>query len=200
MLNSKIADFDSGITLTEEYINSISDKDLREQAHQLNRRTEFSVLRDDFIPSDGNRSALASFASLGNIEDLNKISYIENPDRNPEFDVIVNGVGIRAVLMEKAKSGTISVSTCLRLLQLGKLGKNDFKNKEQAMNEDGEVLVGQKVTLRDVRIKQFYLYDIELTTAEETPADIILNKALMEKIGKYKIDEKNKNIEIMQKL
>jgi peptidoglycan-associated lipoprotein len=198
MLNSKIADLDSGVVLTEKYINSIPDKNLREQAHQLNRRTEFSILRDDFIPSDGNSSAFASLASLGNIEDFNKISYIENPDGNPEFDVIVNGVGIRAVLMEKAKNGTVSTNTCLRLLQLGKLSKNDFKNKEQAMNEDGEVLVGQKVTLRDIRIEQFYLYDIELTTAEEMPADIILNKALMEKIGKYKIDNENRNIEIIK--
>ncbi|MDR0763698.1 MAG: OmpA family protein, partial [Bacteroidales bacterium] len=168
---------DSGVVLTEEYINSISDRNYREQAHQLNRRTEFSILRDDFIPSDGNKHVLAS---LGNSEDFNKISYIDNPDRNPEFDVVVNGVGLRAVLMEKAKSGTVSVNACLRLLQLGKLGKSDFKNKEKAMNEDGEVLAGQKVTLRDIRIEQFYLYDIELTTADELPADIVLNKALME--------------------
>ncbi|MDR2556364.1 MAG: OmpA family protein, partial [Bacteroidales bacterium] len=186
---------DSGMVLTEEYINSISDRNRREQAHQLNRRTEFSILRDDFIPSDGNKSILAL---LGNSEDFNKISYIDNPDRNPEFDVVVNGIGLRAVLMEKVKNANISTNACLRLLQLGKLGKSDFKNSEKAMNEDGEVLVGQKVTLRDIRVGQFYLYDVELTTAEETPADIVFNKALMEKIGGYKIDTKNRNIEIVK--
>jgi peptidoglycan-associated lipoprotein len=192
-LTAPVMNFDSGAVFTEDFILNISDKNLREQAHQLNRRTEFSILRDDFIPSDGNKSVLAS---LGNSEDFNKISYTENPDRNPEFDIVANGVGFRAVLMEKAKSGIISTNACLRLLQLGKLGKSDFKNKEKAMNEDGEVLVGQKITLRDIRIEQFYLYNVELTTAGETPADVILNKTLMEKIGKYTINKDKKQIVI----
>ncbi|MBA7552156.1 Peptidoglycan-associated lipoprotein [subsurface metagenome] len=36
--------------LTEVYINSIEDEDLQELAHFLNRRTEFKVLRTDYIP------------------------------------------------------------------------------------------------------------------------------------------------------
>ncbi|MDR0618272.1 MAG: OmpA family protein [Bacteroidales bacterium] len=186
MLAISVSGFDSGVVLNEEYISSLSDKNRQEQAHQLNRRTEFSVLRDDFIPSDGNKSV---FASLGSNENLNKIPYTENPDKNPEFDVIINGVGLRAVLMEKAKTGVISTNACLRLLQLGKLGKNNFKNKEKAMNEDGEILAGQKVTLSDIRIEQFYLYEVELTTADELPADIVLNKAIMSLIGKYSVDK-----------
>jgi hypothetical protein len=72
------------------------------------------------------------------------------------------------------------------------------QSQEKAINEDGEVLVGQKVKLSDIRIGQFYLYDIELTTAEELPADVVFNKALMEKVGTYKIDVNNKNIEIVK--
>jgi peptidoglycan-associated lipoprotein len=39
-----------GQVLTEQYINSIQDEDLRELAHFLNRRTEFKVLRTDYKP------------------------------------------------------------------------------------------------------------------------------------------------------
>ncbi len=38
----------NGITLTEDYINSLSNKDEQEIAHQVNRRTEFRVLRTDY--------------------------------------------------------------------------------------------------------------------------------------------------------
>jgi len=37
-----------GVTLTETYINSLPNKDDQEIAHQLNRRTEFKVLRQDY--------------------------------------------------------------------------------------------------------------------------------------------------------
>jgi peptidoglycan-associated lipoprotein len=43
--------FPKGTILTEDYINQFKDnKDKFEAAHQLNRRTEFRVLRDDYVP------------------------------------------------------------------------------------------------------------------------------------------------------
>jgi len=40
-----------GVTLTESFINSLPTLEQREIAHQLNRRTEFRVLRTDYKPS-----------------------------------------------------------------------------------------------------------------------------------------------------
>jgi len=37
-----------GTTLSEQYINSLSNDELKEIAHQINRRTEFKVLRTDY--------------------------------------------------------------------------------------------------------------------------------------------------------
>ncbi len=42
--------FTAGTILTESYIDSLPTLPMREAAHQLNRRTEFSILRNDFIP------------------------------------------------------------------------------------------------------------------------------------------------------
>jgi len=39
-----------GTTLTEQYINSLANDEQREIAHQINRRTEFKVLRTDYQP------------------------------------------------------------------------------------------------------------------------------------------------------
>ena len=37
-----------GTTLTEQYINSLANDEQKEIAHQINRRTEFKVLRTDY--------------------------------------------------------------------------------------------------------------------------------------------------------
>jgi peptidoglycan-associated lipoprotein len=41
----------AGSVLTEQYINSLSDEEQKEIAHQINRRTEFRVLRTDYEAS-----------------------------------------------------------------------------------------------------------------------------------------------------
>jgi peptidoglycan-associated lipoprotein len=40
-----------GVTLTEQYINSLVSEEQKEIAHQINRRTEFRVLRTDYEPA-----------------------------------------------------------------------------------------------------------------------------------------------------
>ncbi|MCK7538983.1 MAG: hypothetical protein MZV63_52635 [Marinilabiliales bacterium] len=41
----------SGATLTEQYINALASDEQKEIAHQINRRTEFRVLRTDYVPA-----------------------------------------------------------------------------------------------------------------------------------------------------
>ena len=40
-----------GVTLTEQYINTLASEEQKEIAHQINRRTEFRVLRTDYEPA-----------------------------------------------------------------------------------------------------------------------------------------------------
>lgn len=42
--------FKTGTVLTEEFINSLPSEAVKEAAHQMNRRTEFRVLSDDYVP------------------------------------------------------------------------------------------------------------------------------------------------------
>jgi len=46
--------FKAGTVLTEAFINSLTSTKEREAAHQLNRRTEFRILHDNYIPKDSN--------------------------------------------------------------------------------------------------------------------------------------------------
>jgi len=45
---SQVSFLKPGVTLTEQYINSLANDEQKEIAHQINRRTEFRVLRTDY--------------------------------------------------------------------------------------------------------------------------------------------------------
>ena len=49
-INADVKFLKVGQVLTEEFINSLPSVDLQEQAHQVNRRTEFKVLSTNYIP------------------------------------------------------------------------------------------------------------------------------------------------------
>jgi peptidoglycan-associated lipoprotein len=51
ILKRDMAGFKKGEELTEAYINKLASKDQQEAAHQLNRRTVFRVLSNDYVPS-----------------------------------------------------------------------------------------------------------------------------------------------------
>jgi peptidoglycan-associated lipoprotein len=41
----------AGTALTEQYINTLAGDEQKEIAHQINRRTEFRVVRTDYVPT-----------------------------------------------------------------------------------------------------------------------------------------------------
>jgi len=43
--------FREGAVLNEAFINSLPTEEVKEIAHQINRRTEFRVLRTDYAPA-----------------------------------------------------------------------------------------------------------------------------------------------------
>lgn len=55
--------FAKGVTMTEEYINSLTSHKEREAAHQLNRRTTFQIIGTDYVPKKD-----ANVPVNGNIE------------------------------------------------------------------------------------------------------------------------------------
>lgn len=48
--NEEYPPFKRGDKLTKEFIDGLANNDLKEKAHQYNRRTEFEVLRTDYVP------------------------------------------------------------------------------------------------------------------------------------------------------
>jgi len=69
--------FVDGTVMDDNFINSLSSNNEKEAAHQLNRRTEFRVLRKDYVPQATNID-IADVNILINPDD-NTIRYKEEP-------------------------------------------------------------------------------------------------------------------------
>ncbi|MFM7729696.1 MAG: OmpA family protein [Flavobacteriales bacterium] len=52
VLQRDMGAFKKGDTLTDDFINKLATEELRERAHQLNRRTMFRIIRTDYVPTN----------------------------------------------------------------------------------------------------------------------------------------------------
>ena len=50
VLDNIVGEFAKGSVINDAFIAKLATEELREEAHQLNRRTEFKVLRNDYVP------------------------------------------------------------------------------------------------------------------------------------------------------
>lgn len=71
--------FKKGSVLTEEFINGLPNVRVREAAHQMNRRTEFRILHDNYVPHDENIPI-----ERGRIEIIDDLDAIEEDEQFQE--------------------------------------------------------------------------------------------------------------------
>lgn len=51
VLDAAVGEFPKGSVINDAFIGKLATEELKEEAHQLNRRTEFKVLRNDYVPT-----------------------------------------------------------------------------------------------------------------------------------------------------
>ncbi len=113
--------FTKGTTLDDDFINSLATTREKEAAHQLNRRTEFRVLRKDYIPSSDNLD-LAEVNILINPDDKAAI-FKEEPKTGIYITTcIVNGYN-EEFAYDKNSPAMISLDKAMDLLRWGAISK-----------------------------------------------------------------------------
>jgi hypothetical protein len=182
-------DLPAGTVLDPEFINSLP-RDQQNAAHYLNRRTEFSILRDDFIPpAEGVPMTLDNLVSLATAESDKRIPFRINPPSGlPEFQTVVNGGSFTFVYDENATQNLIGVEDATRLLRTGRINRNDFRDGERSFDEDGDILRNSVITLREMRVGRITLRNVSVTVTPELPAPIILTTETLRPLGEFTID------------
>jgi hypothetical protein len=192
--NGKIYLFKRGVTLDDVYINALP-KEQQEPAHQLNRRTEFFVVRDDYVPRND------SIAPVSTPKPITVVTKHVIPVQiNGEIiagNCRVNGKNQNFVLSSKKTEDIfIDHKAATNLLNELIIDIDDFELGEKSLKpEDGSIIENSVIYLREFAIGDDYSENVKVTVKKGLSAAFVVGtEFITEEWGKYTIDRQNKEI------
>lgn len=185
--------FAKGTQMTEAYIKSLKTTCEKEAAHQLNRRTEFTILSEDFIPPMTNDSSAQSLVIEVNPMD-NVVTILPLGGGAFEGRCIVNGISTDFKYEATGDTMQISSEFALRLLKEYRITVSDFKDKDKAFAEDGSIKPNMIVNLKKMNIGKKTQNNVQAVVVKDNTTDIILGSKTLSKFGEFVIDEDKKQL------
>jgi peptidoglycan-associated lipoprotein len=192
--NGKLYTFSSGITLTDDYIKTLRTVDEKEAAHQLNRRTEFSILRDDYIPEAKNDTLPIGVVSIINNPMENIVEFTIGANGVQLIPCIVNNVSFNMAIDDKAKNVTFSYEDAQVFLKEGRISRNDFKENEKAIDKDGNIVEKSTLIIKSIKLGNSIVKNIEAVVMKNMKISLIIDKPTLSKFGEITIDKDKKKL------
>ena len=184
-----------GTVLTESYIESLPTIDLKEYAHQLNRRTEFSIVSKDYVPKAKSRTVITdSRVKVITDPEENILKFEYTPNGLIQAECIVNGFTLKFVYDRRTVKPTISLGSALRLLKEGAIDKDDFEGDPTLVLGEGTIANRAIFHAETLRIANLTLYDIEFQVDHQLKAQMYLGQITLGEVGEFEIDEEKQEI------
>ncbi|MDO9511703.1 MAG: OmpA family protein [Bacteroidales bacterium] len=190
--------FRSGTRLTESYIDSLPSREVKEAAHQLNRRSEFSIIATNFVPKAQTKTSTGGIAP--------KVDIILEPERNMVRYTIsargnrmvlpcaIEGFSTQFVYDANYNLPVISMEMALSLLKNAVITKDNFQGNAEEILADGQIKKNSILTLPSVKIGKKVIYDIDVVVETKLEEGLILNRSTLAKYGAFTIDEQSQTI------
>jgi len=192
--NGKMYQFKRGIILDDKYIYALP-KDQQEPAHQLNRRTEFFVVRDDYVPKSD---------SIAPVKTPKPITVVKSHVIPVQIngDVVAgtcraNGKNLNFVLSgKKTEDIFIDYQTATNLLNDIIIDIDDFELGEKALKpDDGSIIENSVLYLRELAMGDDYAENVKVIVKKGLPAAFVIGtEFITEEWGPYTIDKQTKEI------
>jgi len=106
----------------------------------------------------------------------------------------INGIRLRFIFDTGASSICISPAEATVLYRQGTLNKEDILNTEYFQDATGKISEGTKVNLREVKIGDKILYNVEALVIDNVNAPLLLGQTVLERFGSIEIDNVNGQI------
>ncbi len=187
--------FTEGTVLSEDYIESLSSTAEKEAAHQLNRRSEFRVLRKDYVPNATNI-------------DLTTINIAINPDDNaimfttdPQTGIyvstcIINGYN-EEFAYDRGSDAMISLDKAMDLLRWGAISKEDFEGDPERILADNTIADKAIINIKEINIANQKIENVKLRVNHKLNFGLVYGDRLMKQLGKYTYDTKTFKLTII---
>lgn len=106
----------------------------------------------------------------------------------------INGIRLRFIFDTGASSICISPAEATVLYRQGTLQKEDILNVEYFQDATGKISEGTKVNLREVKIGDMILENVEALVIDNVNAPLLLGQTVLERFGSIEIDNVNREI------
>lgn len=181
--------FNSGATLTEEFINSLKTKPEQEAAHQLNRRTEFSITSLNFVPKPKIDTATKSVIQIVTNPKENAIAIVLGQGELFDAQCVINGYAKNFTFDKAVKEVSFTIDEALNLLLKGFISKTDFQGDVAKILANNTIADKSKFVIAKLRIGENDLENVEAIVLKDQKVPIRIGETVLSKIGKYKIDK-----------
>ncbi|MBR6930269.1 MAG: OmpA family protein [Bacteroidales bacterium] len=184
--------FKAGTRLTEDFINSLPNNEIKEAAHQMNRRTEFRILSKDYVPRE-------------HINEGGTVNIAINPqeDQSEMFNVTQKGYFTFFATVDGYKEPftysqnadfCVSESRALELLKDGRLSADDFKGDVDKILTTGGIENGAICVIKEVRIAGRSLFNVECKVVSKMLEQWVIGQKNMKQLGNFEFDTKDKKL------
>lgn len=186
--------FTEGTIFDEDYIESLSGNNEKEAAHQLNRRTEFRVLRKDYVPQSTNLDLTTINISI-NPED-NAIIFTEAPKSGTYMSTcIINGYN-EEFAFDKAADANISLDKAMDLLKWGAISKEDFEGDPEKVLANNTIADRATINIKEINIANKKVENVKVRVNYKLNYGLVFGDRLMKTLGKYSYNVKTHKLTI----
>lgn len=186
--------FTEGTVLDEAYIESLLSNNEKEAAHQLNRRTEFRVLRKDYVPQSTNID-LTTINIAINPED-NAIVFTEAPKSGTYVSTcIINGYN-EEFAFDRSADAMISLDQAMDLLKWGAISKEDFEGDPERVLADNTIADRAIINIKEINIANKKVENVKVKVTYKLNYGLVFGDRLMKQFGKYSYNTKTHKLTI----
>ena len=186
--------FTEGTTLDDDYINSLSTNKEKEAAHQMNRRTEFRVLRKDYVPQSTNID-IADVAIILNPDD-NTVRFKEEAKTGIYLTAcIINGYN-EEFAYDRGSNAMISLDKALDLLKWGAISKEDFEGDPEQILANNTIADRAIINFKEINIANKSVTNVKVKVNHKLRYDLVYGEKLMKQFGTFKYNTKTKMLTI----
>ena len=184
--------FKAGTRLTEDFINKLPNTEVKEAAHQMNRRTEFRILSKDFVP----RTEISARDSVNIVINPTETNFVEfTTDKRGYFTFPANVDGYKETFTYSQNAEfSMSEATALKLLKEGRINRDSFEGDVEKILSTGSVANGAIVNIKEIRIANKTLSNVQVKVVQKMIEQWVIGKKTMSLMGNYEFDTKEKKL------
>ena len=127
-------------------------------------------------------------------ETVTEIAVKRNPGGTFEIPCDINGLPLYMIFDTGASDVSISSVEANFMLKNGYLSEKDIKGKKYYQNANGQISEGTTITLREVKIGDAVLHNVDASVVKSQKAPLLLGQSAMERFGTITIDNQNNKL------